>query len=959
MINRKKINIHPKRLLFTIIVVAILSSIFVYLNVDFSNKLTDSVKKVSYTSVGEIISAVSKGVGASLSSYDRAISNAADSLNHMSNNDERSEYIKNLSLTAGDIIYGFIDSTGNMTLPGKNEQYDVSNEYFFKETLTGETTITTTNISNIGLNSVNNIVIAKPVTKPESDNISNVICGFINPGIIISSFQFEANNIQVLLTNANNGIIAYSNYGYDTNDSATPLYKLVSTPGFIDNFKEISENTPDSVYTLNDKNMTQYIYHTPEVFSDWALYTSILFDPQYTEPYDYKQSIIFLNITYAILLIIILLFYIVPLVHDIGTQRVAESRSMMLANLSHELKTPLNTIIGVSSGLAKSELKNAQLKEVSYITEAANNLLAMINDILDVTKIEAGKFEFVDEEYDFESVIYDLSTVAAVRLGNKPVEFVINIAPYVPRHMIGDMLRVRQLLNNIITNAVKYTEKGVITVTIDCIFIDNADINLVVKVADTGIGMTKKNLEHLFDNFTRFDSIRNKRVEGTGLGMAIAKQFAEMMHGSIEVSSVYGEGSEFTITIAQRIAKNDPLIPAYEPDPSEQYKNILILEQSPALSNFFTGCLENISVNYTIVSDNYEFSKKIAEQRFDYILANSKTISMLSEEMPDADTQLITIIHRTSEYAHDGNTISIPLFSIQINSYLNNMITTNTNNAHQSFLIHTMPDKHILVVDDHQMNIQVALGIMQPYEMKIDYATSGHEAIELVKTNRYDLIFMDHMMPVMDGEKTLNAIRHLKLGYTNDIPVIALTANAAQGAKKMFLELGFQDFLPKPLELRSLHNLLVKWLKPDESKKAVEYHKTYSDEQEHPNSSTSESTKKEYVNEHINVSEGLERIGILPLYIKTLRNFSNTITERMPIIKETFPDDISNFVVEVHGLKGVAAMVSANDFAAFSLKLEQMGKAEDIEGIRALLPDYYDAMLKIKAAADDAIDHLS
>ena len=184
---------------------------------------------------------------------------------------------------------------------------------------------------------------------------------------------------------------------------------------------------------------------------------------------------------------------------------------MMLANLSHELKTPLNTIIGVSDILARSELKSGQLKEVSYISEAGNNLLAMINDILDVTKIESGKFELIDEEYDFESIIYDLTTVASVRLGNKPVYFLVNIASYVPRYMIGDMQRVRQLLSNIVTNAVKYTEKGHIMVTIDCDFIDQASLNLVVKVTDTGIGISKNNLAHLFDSFSRFDSLRNKK----------------------------------------------------------------------------------------------------------------------------------------------------------------------------------------------------------------------------------------------------------------------------------------------------------------------------------------------------------------------------------------------------------------------------------------------------------------
>lgn len=949
MSKQHKLSIYPVKLAIMIITVIILIFLTIYNNIRLNNALTDSLKTESYNSLGELTSTISKGMSASLTMYDSSILFAANALNHIDNQDERIRYLNELALTSMDITYGIADLNGNLSVIGYNESFDIRSEDFYKTALTGESSVSASSAILSSISPAVNIVIARPVIAPGSDSISNVLCGFIKPSTIINSFRFDTSNIQVLLSNANNGIIAYSNSEYDSDNSLTPLYQLVSTPGFTDRFSQVSEESEDSLYIHEYDGYTQYIYRSHAVFLDWMLYISILIDPEYSASSHYSSYIVTTNVLFTILIVIALLVYIIPVVKNNGSKRVAESRSMMLANLSHELKTPLNTIIGVSDILARSELKSGQLKEVSYISEAGNNLLAMINDILDVTRIDSGKFELIDEEYDFESIIYDLTTIASVRLGSKPVYFLVNIASYVPRYMIGDMQRVRQLLSNIVTNAVKYTEKGHIMVTIDCDFIDQASLKLVVKVTDTGIGISKNNLEHLFDSFSRFDSRRNKKIEGIGLGMAIAKQFAELMQGGIEVQSVYGEGSEFTVSIVQRVAKTEPLVPKAESN-GRKYENVLILEPSALLRNYYASCLEDSYVNYSIASDNYEFSALLSEKDYEFIIADSDTVKMLSEDNIYDKSQLITLVYDHAGTVSDDDTLFVPLFPIQINSYLcRDLKSMKSHNVHQSFLIHPMPDKHILIVDDNDMNLQVATAIMKPYQMKMDCAESGYKAIEMIKNNDYDLVFMDHMMPGMDGEETLHAIRKLKGDSYKTLPVIVLTANASQGAKEMFLNMGFQDFIPKPLEMRNLHSKLTKWLKPDMHSKAVEYRAVDTDDYE----------PDEEANEDIDFKEGLSRIGSMPIYLKTLKNFSNTITNKRDIISRSFPDDMKTFVIEVHGLKGLAATVSANELAAYSLKLENMGKDNDIEGIRPLLDEYYEYMLKVKASTEELLKKYS
>ncbi len=960
MIKQHKLNFHPVRLSIMILTVLVITVFTIWNNIRISNNMTNSAKLISYKSIGKLTSTISRNMSSGIKIHDSTLTSIINVLVHVKDPQNRINYINDFSMTTPDITYGIVDMSGNMQIIGHDTPVNVANEDFFKKSAYEKKSVTTTTSIMASNQYSINIVIAKPIITSGSDEVSSVICGFINPSAIVNSYEFDTGIIQVLLTTPDNSILSYTKYSPELEKKLTPLYDLVTDPEFSEKLISVSEDTADAVYSYEENNVIRYIYHTPNVFSDWSLYTSVIVNPVYTDTSYYSLYLTLSNILFIIVVMVAILIYIVPVSKEARSQRVAESESMMLAKLSHELKTPLNTIMGVSEILSKSNLKNGQLREVSYISEAGNNLLAMINDILDMSKIEAGKLKLVEEEYEFESIIYDLTTIASVRLNNKPVEFITKISPHVPRYMIGDMLRVRQLLSNIVTNAVKYTHQGYIMITIDCEFINQASFNLIVSVKDTGIGITQDNIDHLFDSYSRFDSKKNSKIEGTGLGMTIVKQFVDLMHGTISVKSEYGKGSEFTVKIMQRMAKTEPLIPKYEP--KKPYKNMLILEPSPILKKYYSDCLDQTQVQYTITADNYEFSRLLTAGSYDLILADHATTSMLTEEgaIPD-DTHIITLVYNHTELIDEDYTVFVPLFSLQIYSYLskNKKRYAKNYNIGKSFFIHPMPDKHVLIVDDNDMNLQVAAAVMRPYKMQIDCAESGEKALEMVQNTDYDIIFMDHMMPGMDGEETLHAIRKLKGHKYKTIPVIVLTANASRGAKDVFIRMGFQDFLPKPLEIRSLNNKLIKWLKPPQNSPVIEYRVTDEDSPDADNNIINKDSFDEEDCGEIDFKEGIARIGSMPIYVKTLKNFYKTIQKKPETIKNAFPDDMKTFVIEVHGLKGVAATVSANKLARLSLDLENKGKANDIDGIAPLLDDYFSYMQQIEECVKKFIEKYS
>jgi signal transduction histidine kinase/ActR/RegA family two-component response regulator len=397
------------------------------------------------------------------------------------------------------------------------------------------------------------------------------------------------------------------------------------------------------------------------------------------------------------------------------------AKSNFLANMSHEIRTPLNAIIGFSElelGKAESDnrAENERLESLEQIYNSGQILLTIINDILDISKIESGKFELIDAEYELPSLISDTAAINKVRIGNKPVAFKIEIDETLPFKLIGDDIRIRQIFNNLLSNAFKYTQAGEVNFKISGAKDGENGIRLKCVVKDTGIGIKKDDMAKLFSEYNQVDAKSNRSIEGTGLGLSITKRLVELMLGGISVESEYGKGSVFTVVFSQGV-KDDKLIGK---------------ETAEALSSF---------------------------------------------------------------------------------SYRNFR-----NDETKNFTRKRMSAAAVLVVDDVQTNIVVAKGFLRQYGMRIDGAASGAEAIDLIRKEdiHYDIIFMDHMMPEMDGVEAVRIIRNEIGGdYAKTVPVIALTANAVAGADKYFIQNGFQDFLTKPMNALELDRILNTYIPPE------------------------------------------------------------------------------------------------------------------------------------------------
>lgn len=935
------------RLVILIVIVFLLTASFTVSLHNNSLELRDHGNQLTVDTVNVLCRVISDSIKSSLQKYENNLVSISNALNYMESSREQDRYLRQMAMRDTTVVYRIADNSGNMELINSHESVNVSGTDFFKTAIKGYGITTTYDETEDG-DEKRYIVIARPICSATSDFPIGILCEFIDAGIIINSLNVNIKDTQIMITDKNNSIIAASDSKFLSANNIKPLQSLMQDSLFM-NWINGSADADKTVYRHMGEKHIQFITSNTLTNTGWTAYISMSSDPLSIDTSSYRMRTNINIALYVFLLVLVIVVYLLPVFKDINRKKIRESQSLMFANVSHELRTPLNTIIGVSEILSHSELNEGQLRQIAYISDSGKNLLSMINDLLDFSKLNSNKYELINESYFLEDIIYDTTTSATIRLDDKPIDFTVCIASYVPKQLIGDSLRVRQILNNVISNAVKYTRKGHIATTVDCEYLKDDEIRLIISVEDTGIGIKKEEIGFVFENYARLDTENNKHIEGTGLGMPIAKQFAKLMDGDITVDSIYQKGTVFTVNIKQKIASSERLLPEYSDSGAK--KKILILEKSQILSTHYSLCLEDSYADFYIADDNYDFSEKLSQNSYDFVLADPDTIAMLRDEMDFNDNvMLISLVKSTFNTGIQGETIYIPLFAIEIFSYLTGRkLHDGRNTMGQPLKIFTMPEKHILIVDDNVMNLQVATGILEPYKMKIDTVSSGEAAINSVKNNAYDMILMDHMMPVMDGEETMNAIKQLDGGKYDDIPVIACTAGASSDADEMFIKMGFSDFIAKPLDIYKLHDLLYKWLTPDENTECFDYR--------HGDSITSmelDSGDDEY----IDFKEGLARIGSMPIYLKTLRNFCDTIPKKKDIINFSFPNDIKTFVIEVHGLKGVAAIVSANELARQSLTLEMMGKNEDIAGIEPLLEDYYNYMMDVKMSAEKFIsDH--
>ncbi|WP_408069594.1 response regulator [Butyrivibrio sp. JL13D10] len=535
-------------------------------------------------------------------------------------------------------------------------------------------------------------------------------------------------------------------------------------------------------------------------------------------------------------------------------EAASEAKSSFLSNMSHEIRTPINAVLGMNEMILRESDEQQTIEYANTIQSAGNTLLSLVNDILDFSKIEAGKMEILPVQYNLSSVINDLVNMISRRASDKGLELKVVVDEDIPDLLYGDEIRIKQCATNILTNAVKYTEKGSVTLEFSYKEMADSSIALTVRVVDTGIGIKEEDIQKLYSPFERIEEIRNRSIEGTGLGMSIVKKLLALMDTRLVVKSVYGEGSDFSFTVLQKVCDPEPI---------------------------------------------GDFEKRYKE-------------------------------------------------------------TVSTRKAyHESF---TAPSARILVVDDTSMNLTVIKGLLKKTLVQIKTAQSGKEALRLVTDEKYDLIFLDHRMPEMDGIETLAAMKELPDNLNNDTICIALTANAVAGAREYYLDAGFADYISKPIDPARLENMLIQYLPAEKVALAGDSDNAKRDagldgnsgnsmqdagfegisgssmqdaglEEDSGNSirdassgGNSPAMRKLKEFKGIDIDVAIRNCGDEELALEVIEDFKSNLSDKYKMIKEyESAGDIKNFTIQVHSLKSSARIIGAEALSEQAEALEMLG----------------------------------
>ncbi len=605
-------------------------------------------------------------------------------------------------------------------------------------------------------------------------------------------------------------------------------------------------------------------------------------------------------------------------------EAASQSKSDFLSRMSHEMRTPMNAIIGMSELMLREDLPPAAQTQATGINQAGSHLLAIINDILNLSKIESGKLEIIDEDYLFSSIITDVINIIRIRVVDKPVDFLVFVDSRLPCKLRGDVVRLRQVLSNLLSNAAKYTEEGSFSLSVTGTHKGRNSIELTIVVSDTGLGIREEDLPMLFDSFVQVNTSATKNIEGTGLGLTITKSITEAMGGDITVTSEYGKGSIFTVHIPQKIIDDRPL--ALVDDPAS--KNILLYEPRDHYCSFAERIFYNLQLPYTCVRNQSAFLAALEESQTDYshIFVPYAMVATLQKTLDDTDSKKIIAMLDNDIQAVQANirTIQLPITCISIANTVNAVASAGApGQLQQAPARFIAPSANVLIVDDITTNLIVAQGLMSPYRMHIDTAKSGQDACALVQVKPYDIIFMDHMMPGMDGLDATAQIRALPAddGRYQALPIVAMTANAVSGMKEMYLKNGMNDYISKPIDYTKLEDILDRWI-PSEKKEPYREESSIS---ELPDISIS----------GIALEKGLLMTGgSAENYLAALRAFLVDGRSRSADIASALDrEDIPAYTLHAHALKSALGSIGAGKLSDAAKDLEAAGRAEDMDYI--------------------------
>lgn len=641
------------------------------------------------------------------------------------------------------------------------------------------------------------------------------------------------------------------------------------------------------------------------------------------------------------------------LIENIRELEIAErSKDDFIANVSHEIRTPINAVFGMSEAILQEELPVNVRRDILDIQTAGRNLLSAVSNILDFSELESGRVELAEESYNITSTITDIINMTLTMYNGKRLELVVDCDANLPSNLLGDEQKLRRIIMNLMSNAVKFTQEGGIVLRISSRK-EEYGINLIVSIKDSGIGMELADMENIFASFSQINSRRNREEGGVGLGLSIARSLIMSMGGFISVNSTPGNGSEFLFTIPQKVLDEAPIV---------SIKN---------KAHIHAVCYINMDkYNYSIIREGYESCilhivqqlgvpliacKNLVELRRRMERNNFSHVFISWEEYCEDKNFFEKLAKETTvvlilEYGHETQTgsnmlrIYKPFTILSIASVFNGQkIVQGVEYQGVNEVRFVAPTAKVLIVDDNIMNLKVMSRLLLPYRINAYTAGSGREALDKIEDMEFDCVFLDHMMPEMDGVETLHRIRQKPGAYYQKLNVIAFTANAIGGAREMFISEGFNDFIAKPIELSVLDRILRRYI-PARKQSIIM-----------ANEASGEDFKalEELGKAGIHVNQGIAYCGDQEGFREIVGIFHAEGARRKALLQQYFEkQDWKNYVIGVHALKSNSRGIGADDLSDLALKLEMAGKENRIDYIlehHKELLDAHDTLLNILA----------
>ena len=678
------------------------------------------------------------------------------------------------------------------------------------------------------------------------------------------------------------------------------------------------------------------------------------------------------------------------LIENIRELEIAKrSKDDFLVNVSHEIRTPINAVCGMSEAILQEDLPADVRRDVIDIQTAGRNLLATVSNILDFSELETGKLTLAEESYNITSTITDIINMAMTMENGRHLELIVDCDADLPSNLLGDEQKIRRIVVNLLGNAIKFTKEGGVILRIASRK-EEYGVNLHVSVRDSGIGIERTDMEKIFTSFSQVNSKRNREADGVGLGLAITQALVSSMGGFMTLESEPGSGSEFQFTIPQKVLDEAPIV-------SIRDKN-----------NLFAACYINLDkYNYTVVREGYENCIQHIASQFGFPFRICRNLPELKRRMERetythifigweeyaedrvffdklcTERNVILLLDYDQELSVPGNMLRIykPFTVLSIAAVFNGQKVLygedQRTSLHNKFIA---PQANILIVDDNAMNLKVMARLLLPYQLKVTLAISGQEALEKLNTPNYDCVFLDHMMPEMDGVETLHKIRQKPGAYYQSLPIIAFTANAIGGAREMFVSEGFSDFIAKPIELSVLERILRRYI-PAQMQIPVEEGETVQTERTSENAAVTSATDpigqqtageaaaygpdiqsvtsdasrgRLHLNRAgVNIEQALAYCGDEEGFREIIAIFHAEGEKRRNHLSHYFEEqDWKNYVICVHALKGNAKSIGAGTLSELARELEMAGKENRIEYIL----EHHEAMMENHDRLLEALD---